>query len=52
MKEQPNLNAGVLKGQHLNMTTQEIKRQQQREEALDWISTNALSTLRLAWRSK
>jgi hypothetical protein len=28
-----------------------MRRQQQREQTLEWISTNALSTFRLAWHS-
>jgi hypothetical protein len=28
----------------------EIRRQQQREQTLEWVSRNALSTLRRAWR--
>lgn len=34
-----------------NMTTQESERQQQRKDTRKWISENALSALRLAWRS-
>lgn len=32
------------------MAAPEIRRQQQREQTLEWISANALSTFRLAWR--
>jgi hypothetical protein len=34
---------------YLGMAAQEIRRQQQREQTLEWVSRNALSTLRSAW---
>ena len=52
MKEQSKIKADVLQGKRQILTAQESKRQRQRAETLNWISTNALSTLRLAWRQK
>ncbi len=52
MKEQSEVKADDLNGKRQNLTAQESTRQRQREESLDWISTNALTTLRLAWRSQ
>jgi len=40
----------ALAGNALSMAAQKIRRQQQRGQTLEWISTNALSALRLAWR--
>ena len=51
MKRQSNIKADDLNPIRPNMTVQESKCQQQRTETLKWISENALSALRLAWRS-
>ena len=52
MKGQSEVKADDLNGNSRNLTAQESKRQQQRDETLDWISTNALSALRLTWCSR
>ncbi len=52
MKGQSEVKADDLNGKRRNLTAQESTRQRQREESLDWISTNALTTLRLAWCSQ
>ncbi len=51
MMGQTDIEAGDLNSRRPDMTAQESKRHQQRKETLKWISENALSTLRLAWRS-
>jgi len=51
MKRQSNIKANRLSSHRPNMTTRESECQQQRTETLRWISENALSALRLAWRS-
>ena len=51
MIEQSEIKAEGLGARPPNMTTQESKRQQQRKDTRKWISENALSALRLAWRS-
>jgi hypothetical protein len=38
-------------GSH-NQTSLEHKRQKRREETLEWLSENALQTLRQAWRNQ
>ena len=50
MMGQTDIEAGDLNSRHPDMTVQESKRHQQRKETLKWISENALSALRLAWR--
>jgi hypothetical protein len=37
-------------GNHPGMAATEIRRQQQREQTLEWLSLNALSTFQSAWR--
>ncbi len=51
MIEQSEIKAEGLGARPPNMTTQESERQQQRKDTRKWISENALSALRLAWRS-
>ncbi|MCH7536819.1 MAG: hypothetical protein IID57_03090 [Proteobacteria bacterium] len=51
MKRHSNIKADDLNPKRPNIATQESKCQQQRTETLKWISENALSALRLAWRS-
>jgi hypothetical protein len=34
---------------YVGLAAPEIRRQQQREQTLEWVSRNALSTLRSAW---
>ncbi len=50
MMGQSDIEAGDLNSRRPDMTAQESKHHQQRMEALRWISENALSALRLAWR--
>ena len=50
MMGQTDIEAGDLNSRRPDMTAQESKRHQQRKETLKWISENALSALRLAWR--
>ncbi len=50
MKGQSDVKGGGLNSRRPDMTAQESKRHQQRKETLRWISENALSALRFAWR--
>jgi hypothetical protein len=50
MRRKPDIAVNALSEEHLSRVAQEAFRQQRREQTLEWISTNALSTLRLAWR--
>ena len=50
MMGQTDIEACDLNSRRPDMTTQESKRDQQRKETLKWITENALSALRLAWR--
>jgi hypothetical protein len=50
VKRTSDIAVNALTDGHLNSEAQKVRRQQQREQTLEWISTTALSTLRLAWR--
>jgi hypothetical protein len=49
MIQNPDISIHTLTGICPSMAAAEIRRLQQREQTLEWISTNALSTFRSAW---
>jgi hypothetical protein len=50
MRRKSDIAVNALTDEHPNIAAQKAQRQQQREQTLEWISTTAFSTLRLAWR--
>ena len=50
MKRKSDIAVNALIGEFPIMATPKIRRQQERQQTLEWISTTALSTLRRVWR--
>ncbi len=49
MTQNPGIAVSSLTGIYPGMAAAEIRRRQQRDQTLEWISTNALAALRSAW---
>ncbi len=49
MTQNPGIEVKTLTGIDPVIAAREIRRQHQREQTLEWISTNAFSTLRSVW---
>lgn len=49
MTQNPDNAVNTLTGIHTGMAAGDARRQQQREQTLEWISINAFSTLRSVW---